>query len=147
MSNVFVKFSFPVFCYLRSRTAAVTTKYMKQELIQSAKNRITADPNTLPMFKKVISGIFFIDKLQNKDNTHIIPSQTHFRGILKCSYDNKWDLKYVFLMIIIQYVITLPSLQLVQVYYFELSLFILIKEDSIIKLLNVFFYPHTVFKP
>lgn len=58
MSNVFIKFSLPVLCYLQSRAVAVTTGYMKEEFIQSPKDRATADPNNLLRFKEVRSGFF-----------------------------------------------------------------------------------------
>lgn len=61
MSNVFIKFSLPVLCYLQSRAAAVTTGYMKEEFIQSPKDRTTADLNNLLRFKEVILGFLMIN--------------------------------------------------------------------------------------
>lgn len=61
MSNVFIKFSLPVLCYLQSRAVGVTTGYMKEEFIQSPEDRTTAEPNNLLRFKEEISDFLTIN--------------------------------------------------------------------------------------
>lgn len=81
VSNVFIKFSLLVFCYLRSRAVAVTTSYMKQSFIQPPKENY-CPPKTIYLCLKWSHQGFWHDKLQITTTTHTLFTHTLIPGAI-----------------------------------------------------------------